>query len=305
MDWPTTTEPLLTMFPRGMERHGGYVGSQLVVAENPARWTSAYGSMVVTMFGAGTVDGMNEKGLAAHMLYLEVTDFGPRDGRRGVHAGLWGQFLLDNAATVAEALDLMQQTQPVMVEVRGIRSTLHLALEDATGDSAILEYIDGNLVVHHGRQYCVMTNDPIYDQQLANRAGFDFTYATRRTPLPGNVDPTHRFIRADYYLRVLPEPKGEREAIAGILAIARNVSVPFGAPNGEPGTLYNTEYRTAIDLTNRRYFFELTTAPNVIWMELDAFDLEVGAPAMILDPDDITLCGDVSARFQRAVRVPF
>ena len=40
-------------------------------------------------------------------------------------------------------------------------------LADATGDSAIFEYIDGKLVVHHGKQYSVMTNDPPYDQQLA------------------------------------------------------------------------------------------------------------------------------------------
>jgi choloylglycine hydrolase len=40
-----------------------------------------------------------------HMLYLTATDFGPRDeSKQGVHAGLWGQYFLDNAATVAEAL---------------------------------------------------------------------------------------------------------------------------------------------------------------------------------------------------------
>ena len=39
------------------------------------------------------------------MLYLNATDFGPRDpAKPGVHAGLWAQYLLDNAATVAEAL---------------------------------------------------------------------------------------------------------------------------------------------------------------------------------------------------------
>lgn len=62
---------------------------------------------------------------------------------------------------------------------------------------------------------------------------------------------------------MLPKPTSEREAVAAILAIARNVSVPFGAPYKGFG-IYNTEYRTAMNLTDRRYFFELTTAPNVI-----------------------------------------
>lgn len=35
-----------------------------------------------------------------------------------------------------------------------------MVLEDSTGDSAIIEIIDGKMVIHHGREYTVMTNDP-------------------------------------------------------------------------------------------------------------------------------------------------
>jgi choloylglycine hydrolase len=306
MDWPESTEPVITVFPAGMHRDGGQILGHTVVADNPARWKSKYGSVVMTMYGVGTADGVNEKGLAAHLLFLTATDFGPRDATRaGVHAGLWGQYILDNAATVTEAIELMDTVQPVMISVHGHKSTIHMALEDASGDSAIFEYIDQKLLVHHGREHTVLTNDPTYDKQLANLAEHDFTDATRYTPLPGNVDARSRFVRAAYFLSKLPEPKSEREAIAGILAIARNASVPFGAPNSEPGTLYNTEYRTAIDLTNLRYFFELTTAPNVIWMDLASFNLQPGAPVLVLDPDDVTLAGDVTARFKKAPEAPF
>jgi len=306
MDWPESTQPVLTAFPRGMKRDGGRLGPQVVVADNPARWTSKYGSVVTTIYGVGTADGVNEKGFAIHMLYLTATDFGPRDETKlGVHAGLWGQYLLDNAATVADALELMKGMQPVIVSVDGVKATVHLAIEDAAGNSAIIEYIGGEPVVHHGRQYRVMTNDPAYDEQLANLGRYDFTNATRQTPLPGNVDPRDRFVRSAYYLQMLPEPRSEREAIAGILAIARNASVPFGAPNNAPGTLYNTEYRTAIDLTNRRYFFQLTTTPNVIWMDVAELNFEAGASVMILDPNNVDLAGNVSAKFQKAKNAPF
>jgi len=306
MDWPESTDPVLTVFPRGMQRDGGRLGTATIVAENPARWTSRYGSVVTTIYGVGTADGVNEKGLAAHMLFLTATDFGLRDtSKRGIQAGLWAQYLLDNAATVVEAVELMKHVQPVLVTVHGHNSTVHLAIEDHSGDSAIIEYIGGQPRVHHGRQFTIMTNDPPFDQQLANLARFDFTDATRDTPLPGNVNPLDRFVRSAFFLKKLPEPKSEREAIAGILAIARNASVPFGAPNYAPGTLYNTEYRTAIDLTNRRYFFELTTAPNVIWMSLDRFNLAAGAPVMVLDPDNIDLSGDVTSKFRKAKKAPF
>jgi choloylglycine hydrolase len=305
MDWPESTEPVLTVMPRGMARDGGMLGPHQVVAENPARWTSKYGSIVTTVYGVGTADGFNEAGLGAHMLYLTAADFGPRDPSiPGVNGGLWAQYILDNAATVAEALTLMEDVQIVMTEARGSKTTVHLAIEDATGDSAIIEFVDGKPLIHHGREFRVMTNDPPYDQQLKLLAEYDFSKPSSDTPLPGNVKATDRFVRAAYYSAMLPEPKSEREAISGVLAIARNVSVPFGAPYKGFG-IYNTEYRTAMNLTDGRYYFELTTSPNVIWTDLKSFNLEPGAPVMILDPDDVTLSGDVSARFAQAAKAPF
>lgn len=92
MDWPESTEPILTVFPRGIQRNGGWVGRNQVIHDNPAKWTSKYGSMVTTIYGIGTADGFNEKGLAIHMLYLNACDFGARVKQTpGVQAGLWGQ----------------------------------------------------------------------------------------------------------------------------------------------------------------------------------------------------------------------
>ncbi|QDS89230.1 Penicillin acylase precursor [Rosistilla ulvae] len=305
MDWPTSTEPILTLLPRGLQHDGGKVGPQVLVKENPAKWTSKYGSLVTTVYGIGTADGFNEKGLGVHMLFLTATDFGERDETKpAVHAGLWGQYLLDNAANVKEAIELQEAIQIVMVEAKGRMATVHLAIEDASGDSAILEFIDGKLVVHHGRQFRIMTNDPTYDQQIELLDKLDFSNPSSETPLPGNVKPTDRFQRASYYAALLPEPKNEREAVAGVLAIARNVSVPFGAPYKGFG-IYNTEYRTVMNLTNLRYFFELTTSPNVIWAELSKFDLNPGAPVKVLDPDNIDLSGDVSSHFQTLPQAPF
>lgn len=305
MDWPISTDPKIVVFPRGMKRDGGRLGPEVVVKDNPATWVSKYGSMVVTVYGVGTADGLNERGLAAHMLYLTATDFGPRDpGKPGLQAGLWAQYALDNAATVDEALAELEKIQPVMAEARGRKATVHLAIEDASGDSAIIEYIDGKPVVHHGRQYRIMTNDPPYEQQLALLAKQDFSHPSSDMPLPGNVNPRDRFQRAAYYSALLPEPKNEREAIASMFAITRNVSVPFGAPYKSFG-IYNTEYRTAMNLTDKRYYFELSTSPNVIWAALPKFNLSAGAPVMMLNPDNIKLSGDVTGKFQKAKRAPF
>lgn len=305
MDWPTSTEPMLMALPAGMHRDGGRLAGERLGGPVPETWTSEHGSVVTSLYGVGSADGINTAGLAGHALYLAACDFGALDADTPtVHAGLWLQVLLDRAATVSEALELLDRVQITAVEVHGYRSNLHLAIEDASGDSAIIEYVGGVRQVHHDRAHTIMTNDPTFDEQVALLADLDFSSPSRDLPLPGNVNPRDRFQRAAYYRALLPEPRNIREAVAGVLAIARNASVPFGAPYGEFG-VYNTEYRTVTDCTNRRYFFELTTSPNLMWIELDALDLHPGARPLILDPDDIALAGDVTSKLVPMASVAF
>lgn len=297
MDWPESTQPLIVGFPRGQERDGGLMLGEVVVTDNPLRWTSKYANIATTVYGIGTVDGLNERGVSVHGLYLKSTDVGPRDpGEPGLHTGMWAQYLLDQAATVSEAVALMNGIQLVMVSAHGFEATLHLAIEDADGDSAIMEFANGELVVHHGREFTLMTNDPTYEEQLELLAAKDFSQPNSALALPGNVNAVDRFQRAAYYSAILPKPTSQRQAVANVMAIMRNVSVPFGAPYAEFG-VYNTEYRSVSDVTNRTYFFELTTSPSTIWVRLDALDLTEGAPVRAIDPYDESLAGDVSDRF--------
>lgn len=105
--------------------------------------------------------------------------------------------------------------------------------------------------------------------------------------------------RAAYYSDLLPQPDSQRHAVAGVLAIMRTVSVPFGAPYGDFG-VYNTEYRTVSDLTHGMYFFELITSPNTIWVTLDELELTENGEPLAVDPYDTSLNGDVTGRFAPA-----
>lgn len=140
------------------------------------------------------------------------------------------QYLLDQAATVAEALALMEDVELLKIRVRGRDANIHVALEDVGGDSAIIEFADGRAVVHHGRQYTLMTNDPTYDEQLKLLAAQDFSHPSREIPLPGNVNAVDRFQRAAYYSALLPKPTTERQAIASVMAIMRTTCRSRSAP---------------------------------------------------------------------------
>lgn len=302
MDWPESTEPVLWFLPRGMDRDGAKCGRETVVKENPLRWSSKYASLITSIYGVGSVDGMNEKGLGGHLLYLAKTDFGARDPKKkGVSAILWLQYVLDQAATVNEALALLKNVQPVMIQAHGHDATIHLALEDKSGDSAIIEYINGKPKVHHGRQYTIMTNDPPYDDQLNLLSKMDFTQPGQDTPVPGNISPQARFQRAAYFSRFFPNPENMQQAFATLLAAIRSVSVPFGTPYNKLGDgfpVYNTEYRTVCDLSHGVYGFELTTTPNFFWVELADFAPETSRSPKSLTPGSLDLAGDVSSQFK-------
>ncbi len=45
---------------------------------------------------------------------------------------------------------------------------LHLAISDAQGNSAIIEFVDGKAVIHHGKEFTVMANEPPLGIQLQN-----------------------------------------------------------------------------------------------------------------------------------------
>jgi penicillin V acylase-like amidase (Ntn superfamily) len=305
MDWWGSSQPRLHVLPRGIRKSGAFFGQRTVVTQNPVTWTSRYGSVVTSAYGTAIPDGMNEKGLAAHALWLQGSDYGPRDpSRAGVQAGLWVQYVLDNAETVKQAVALHPRIQPVAVSLKGINIPLALAIEDRTGDSAIIEYRGGQPLVYHGRDYRVMSNTPL-DTALALLGEVDIAGATRNTPLPGNTNSLDRFVRASFYVDFLGRtaPRNRTEASAALMSVARNVSDPIGAPGDEPGETDETDYRTLSDLTNRTYAFEPTLRLATLRTDLRRLDFRRGAPALSLNPDNANLNGDIT-RIYRPGRTP-
>ena len=167
MDWKDEIDPNLWIFPKGLERSGN-------VGDMSLKWTSKYGSVITSAWDIATTDGINEKGLVANILWLVESEYPAfdKDGsRQGVTIAAWAQYVLDNFATVDEAVEELRKEEFVVVSdfIPGTEkfTTLHLSLSDATGDNAIFEYIGGKLQIHHDPSYVVMTNSPVYEEQLA------------------------------------------------------------------------------------------------------------------------------------------
>jgi len=123
-------------------------------------------------------------------------------------------------------------------------------------------------------------------------------------PIPNCVTDDDRFLRASYYLDRVPQPVDERQAIAFVMSISRNLSVPytkFDSTGQNWDGNYATIYRTIADSTNRLYFFESTLSPNTIWVDLSALDFAKGATVKTLPVSDNRIrTGDVTASFDSA-----
>ncbi len=296
MDWKVDVGTNLWILPRGIHRSGEG-------GPNSIEWTSQYGSVIASGYDISTTDGMNEKGLAAQLLWLVESEYPqPRADKPALALSLWAQYVLDNYATVAEAVTALEREPFTVVtaEVPGETrlATLHLSMSDASGDSAIIEYIGGKQVIHHGRQYQVMTNSPTFDQQLALNAYWQQIGGT--VMLPGTNRASDRFARASFYVNAIPRSEDPVEALASVFGVIRNASVPYGITTEEEPNISSTRWRTVADHKRLLYFFESALTPNTFWVDLNKADFSPGGGVRKLDlgPQQRNVfAGDSTARF--------
>ena len=319
MDWLNQPDAKLWVFPKGMRRDGG-------AGQNSITWTSKYGSIITSSYDIATIDGINNEGLVANLLFLVDTDYGEiGPGDKTLSIGGWGQYVLDNYATVKEAVTALEQ-EPFHIVTATIgdlntlrpgsiagpvaenetfakqKFSLHMALSDTGGDSAIIEYIDGKPLIHHGREFNVLTNDPSFDEQLALNSYWD---KISDSFLPGTNKPEDRFVRAGYYLKkmnskfnqfISTSKRNRRNDLAAAMGVIRNVSDPLGLDSFAIST---TQWRTLADQKkdDLAYFFEYTKNPSLVWLKMNNQKLKKGAPVKVLKNDDIIsgeLAGEVS-----------
>jgi len=268
MDYKIDTGSHLWIFPRGLQRSGE-------AGANSAQWTSRYGSVITSAYDIATTDGMNEAGLVANLLWLAESEYPERgDDKPGLSISAWTQYMLDNFATVDEAVKALADEPFTLItdappgEQR--LATLHLSLSDSSGDSVIIEYIKGKQVIHHSREYSVMTNSPIFEQQLALESYWRQIGGT--VMLPGTNRASDRFARAAFYIDAIPKSSDPVESTASVFGVIRNVSVPYGISTpGEPN-ISSTRWRTVADHARQRYYFESALSTNVFWVDLKKID---------------------------------
>jgi choloylglycine hydrolase len=306
MDWLTPTNSSMWAFPAGLKRNGS-------AGTNSYNWTSKYGSVVLSAYDLSTCDGMNEKGLVANLLYLADGEYGDRNtSMPAMSLAIWPQYFLDNYANVSDAAkDIYDKNGQSKFQVRtkelipGVPSLMHVSLSDATGDNLILEWLNGKLVVHQGKQYNVMTNEPDYDQQLAIN---EYWSAISNVSLPGTDRAADRFARLSHYVKMAPGATDLVSALATTAGIIRAVSVPMEPINIKTPNITPTLWRTIADTKDKVYYYESATDGKFFWVDLTQLDLSSKGQTMQLPMVGVNWTeqvGDMTDNFEKATPFKF
>ena len=91
------------------------------------------------------VDGMNEKGLSIGVLELETPETFQQTEKKDITTTAVIRHVLDHAATVDEAIAIFNEFD--MHDFLGVGCTYHYQIADASGDTAIIEYANGETTV--------------------------------------------------------------------------------------------------------------------------------------------------------------
>ncbi|NQZ09241.1 MAG: linear amide C-N hydrolase, partial [Algicola sp.] len=235
MDWAVTPQPDIWAYPKGISRDGA-------AGPDSPTWVSDYASITTANFNVATSDGVNEEGLVANLLWLGSSVYPEQDSQRGrkpLSLAIWAQYILDTCKNVEEAIKSMDEVCVVTAYIpySDKLAQCHLSVSDAEGNSAIFEYVEGVLnissnVESAGTSKCypidqmrVMTNDPVFSQQLLLNGYWETLNDSRENTgadinLPGSSLSPDRFVRASYYSKhLLTEDIDNTEALAGLAGV--------------------------------------------------------------------------------------
>lgn len=255
-------------------------------------WTSKYGAIIIEETSIQTAsqrnsnavatEGINEKGLTAHSLALFETKIPPFIADKpAVNAMLWVKYVLATNATVNEVVQNLGKYQIVQpgFSQQGHKVSLsgHFAVNDASGDAALIEFIDGKMQVYHGPQYTVMTNDP---NLLAQQANLNQTIQANKqhsvADLPGGADSKNRFVRASFFMESMPQPVSLAQGVAYMEEAINGISVQAfddkKHPNPADNDAWETRWRVVYDLKNMNMYFNQDDSGKKVYIKVRDID---------------------------------
>lgn len=289
MDWatqmPTTIFAFRVENNISIEKSGTEIQDQ-----NSLIWTAEYSS-IVTMVGTeapfGASDGINSEGLVANLLYDSSASYERKKdySYKNLDVLRWVQFVLDTCCSVNEVIKTFNKEAPIQIQLIGSDvpgsdkpATLHLAVSDKFGDSAIIEVNNGEFIIYHNSNFRVMTNEPSYAKQIELNQFWRWQWSKDNSfpsnTLPGGTFPSDRFARASYYLNHLYKATSTADSLTQSQSVVMNASVPvsFKSTLENFPNIAQTLWTSVASHNNLTYYFCNARTMGNIYMDLNKVD---------------------------------
>ncbi len=258
---------LIVVNPRGLSKEN--VTFEDIKSSNRSKlaprlsWVSRYGSVTYNVFGREFPDGgMNEAGLYVGEMTLMGTVWPEDPVLPRMYHHQWIQYLLDNFATVDEAVASLSKALP-----EG-HCQWHFFLADKGGQAAVVEFLKGKAIVYEGKAlpYKILCNDP-YEGELKDLVNYEGFGGTKKpAPLYEREDP--RFRWAAVML------KNFDEAVP---------AVDYAFTVLDRLDLGNRKWAVVCDIPNARMYVRTSLATKVRWVDFAALDFACSKSPRALD----------------------
>jgi penicillin V acylase-like amidase (Ntn superfamily) len=248
--------------------------------ENIPRWKSKYSSITISAAGVPYANsGMNEKGLAIGHMGLGQTVYPDRDERPVVSDAQWIQYMLDNCANTGEVLELANT-------IRIIQSATgnHYFVCDSSGNTAIIEFLNGEMVVHTNENmpYAVLCNDPyeksMNDIKKFKGLGGDQPVLDRSSVIRDETAVANAMAIGCTKIKQFYESESI-DIIQDAFSIHSAMSTP------PPTSEYDgeTQYTSVYDISNLKLYFRTKDNKNIRKVDFKMFEDDCSVKAKLLD----------------------
>ncbi|MBI5020267.1 MAG: linear amide C-N hydrolase [Ignavibacteriales bacterium] len=251
-------------------------------------WRSKYGSVSFNLVtGQAAFAGMNEAGLVISLMGLRESKFPKPDERPWIHTSLWLQYMLDNFSTVEEviatdsSLRTFGNVPPYFIP--------HYLISDKYGNCATIEFLNGKMVAHSGKNLPVtVLANSTYDQSISEWNKISVLNKIVKPAAKTNSS-LRRFTRAAEMVSSY-EPGDSQSVINYAFEILDQVSGQ--KINGSP-----TLWSMVFDTKSRRIFFKTINHNEIRMIDFEELDFSCQSPIKMIDINE-RLSGDITDKLK-------
>lgn len=244
-------------------------------------WISKYGSITFNQFGKELpTGGMNENGLVVEMMWADGSKYPAPDDRASLQVTQWVQYQLDNYSTVEEVV-----ASDKIIRISNYNPPLHYLVADAGGNVATIEFLDGKMVVHRGKDlpFPVLTNSS-YDQsaKTANEA----KVLSGNTSFNFQDNSLQRFTKACSMVNQFQKTDVNKPVVDFAFEVLENVAQKEF-----------TKWSIVYDLKNKKIYFKTASYPDTKSLSFSSFDFTCASGAKVIDMNQ-AMKGEIDKNFE-------